>query len=104
MKDFNIYTGKRIKNYREKEKLTQEYMAKELDIATNHYGRIERGENSCTLYNLIHICNILKITPNDLLGELIITSEDALTSDINKLSIEDKTIISKFIQFLISKY
>ena len=104
LKDFKIYTGKRIKEYRENKHLTQEYMAKELDIAPNHYGRIERGENSCTLSNLIHICNILEVTPNDLLAKLIITKEENLETEIQKLNLEDKEVVLKFVQYLISKY
>lgn len=104
MKDFKIYTGKRIKEYRENKHLTQEYMAKELDIAPNHYGRLERGENACTLSNLIQICNILQITPNDILANLIITKDETLENEIQKLNLEDKEAVLKFVQYLISKY
>ncbi len=104
MENFKIYTGKRIKEYRENKHLTQEYMAKELDIAPNHYGRIERGENACTLSNLIHICNILQVTPNDLLANLIITKDDSLETEIQKLNLNDKEVVLKFVQYLISRY
>ncbi|MEG1058916.1 MAG: helix-turn-helix transcriptional regulator [Clostridia bacterium] len=100
----NVYVGKRIKEYRERKKLTQEYMATILDIAPNHYGRIERGENSCTLANLIVICNHLQITPNELLGKLIITADSNIDCDFNKLNLEDKLVISKMTDFLLSKY
>ncbi|MEG2645977.1 MAG: helix-turn-helix transcriptional regulator [Clostridia bacterium] len=103
MDNINTYIGSRIKENREHCKLTQEYMAKELDIAPNHYGRIERGENSCTMYNLIKICNILKITPNDLVGNLIITNSKDFEENFNKLNIEDKVVVSKLTEFLISK-
>lgn len=104
MNDFKIYAGKRIKEYRESKHLTQEYMAKELDIAPNHYGRIERGENSCTLSNLIHICNILQITPNDILANLIITKDESLETEVQKLNLQDKEAVLKYVQYLISKY
>ena len=104
MENFKIYIGKRIKEYRENKHLTQEYMAKELDIAPNHYGRIERGENACTLSNLIHICNILQDTPNDLLANLIITKDDSLETEIQKLNLNDKEVVLKFVQYLISRY
>ncbi len=104
MKDYNVFVGKKIKEYREDIKLTQEQMAKELDIAPNHYGRIERGENSCTMANLIQICNILKVTPNDLVGGLVITKDDDLKLEIDRLTLEDKKTVLSFIKFLISNY
>lgn len=104
MKEINVYIGKRIKEYREKNKLTQEYMAKELDIATNHYGRIERGENSCTLENLVQICNLIKATPNDLIGALIITPDNNFSIQFDKLNIEDKATVKKIMEFLLAQY
>lgn len=78
-------------------------MARELDIAPNHYGRIERGENSCTINNLIKICNILNITPNDILGNLILSNESDFNLKYNKLTLEDKILISKLISYLLSE-
>lgn len=101
MSNLNAYIGKRIKEYRENKGFTQEYMSKELDVATNHYGRIERGENSCTMNNLVIICNLLEVTPNDLLGELIINKDNELIENIDKLSLEDRMAASKFIEFLV---
>lgn len=103
MKNINFYIGTRIKEIREKTKFTQEYMARELDIAPNHYGRIERGENSCTINNLIKICNILNITPNDILGNLILSNESDFNLKYNKLTLEDKILISKLISYLLSE-
>lgn len=103
MKNINVYIGSRIRENREDLQLTQEYMARELDIAPNHYGRIERGENSCTLSNLIKICNILKLTPNDLLGNLIMDSNTNFNTKFNKLNLENKIIISKMMDFLLSE-
>ncbi len=104
MKDFNVFAGKKIKEYREERELTQEQVAKELDIAPNHFGRIERGENSCTMSNLIQICNLLKVTPNDILGGLVITKDDDLRAEIDRLNLEDKKMVLSYIKFLLSKY
>ena len=97
----NSHIGKRIKEYREAKGYTQEYMSKVLDIAPNHYGRIERGENSCTMSKLITICNLLEITPNDLIGEFIINDENQIFADYLRLSLEDQATVSKFIKFLL---
>lgn len=102
MNELNTYIGKRIKEYRENRKLTQEYMAKELDVATNHYGRIERGENSCTLYNFIKICNLLAIAPNEIIGTLVITTQNDLSFYYSRLSPRDKEIVKELTIFLSS--
>lgn len=100
----NISLGKKIKEYREFNKLTQEFVAKELDVATNHYGRIERGENSCTLQNLVKLCDILNTTPNNLLCELLDNTTDDFFSYFNMLSIEDKIVLKEISILLLSKY
>lgn len=103
--EINIAVGKKIKEYREYNKITQEDMAKELDIVPNQYGRIERGENSCTISNLIKICNVLKINSDDLVGSLILTKPDnGIGIDFNKLTLDDKIAVSKYITFLLSNY
>ncbi len=102
--NFNISLGKKIKEYREFNNLTQEIVAKELDVATNHYGRIERGENSCTIQNLIKLCSILNTTPNNLLCEFINNTSDDFFTYFNTLSIEDKFVLKEISILLLSKY
>ena len=103
MSDDNIYIGKKIKEYREHKNLTQEDMAKELDIAPNHYGRIERGENSCTTKKLIKICNILHTDANSIIGGLIITPEHEFEREYDKLSKKNKKQVLEFMKFLNSR-
>lgn len=101
----NIIIGKKIKEYRENRKLTQEDVAKELDINSKHYGRIERGENSCTITNLITLCNLLGVSSEDILGSLTITKPDnGLNNDFQKLNLEEKLSVTNYVDFLISKH
>ena len=102
--ELNINLGKKIKDYREYNSFTQEYVSKELDLATNHYGRIERGENSCTINNFIKLCNILKITPNELLIDFLNTKNDDFFIYYKKLTIEDKELLKQISILLLSKY
>ena len=103
--EINIIIGKKIKEYRELNKITQEDMARELDVVPNQYGRIERGENSCTISNLVKICNVLKISSDDILGSLILTKpEKSLGADFENLTLDDKIVVSKYIAFLLSNY
>ena len=100
----NIDLGKKIKEYREYNSFTQEYVSKELDLATNHYGRIERGENSCTINNLIKLCNILQITPNELLDDFINAKTEDFFTYYKKLNIDDKELLKQISILLLSKY
>lgn len=100
----NISLGRKIKEYREHNNFTQEYLAKELDIATNHYGRIERGENSCTISNFSKICKLLNTTPNTLLSDIFIDKNDDFYNYFNMLSVEDKRVMKEIAILLLSKY
>jgi transcriptional regulator with XRE-family HTH domain len=59
--------GERIREVREKRNFTQEYMADELNITPNGYGKIERGESSVNFDKLQKIAEILKVKLNDLI-------------------------------------
>lgn len=102
--ELNISIGQKIKEYREHMKLTQDFIAKELELATNHYGRIERGENSCTMSNLIKLCKILKVSPNELLSEHFQLTNQDFFEYFNKLTIEDKELLKEIAILLHSKY
>lgn len=50
-----IETGKRIKQIRKNEKLTQEQMAERLCISLEHYGKLESGKRGCSIDVLVSI-------------------------------------------------
>lgn len=98
----NIIIGKKIKEYRECNGYTQEEVAHELKISSKHYGRIERGENSCTISNLITLCNLFAISSESILGSLTYTKpSDELSHDLQSLTLDDKLSVSNYIDFLI---
>lgn len=100
----NIVIGKKLKEYRELRGFTQDDVAKELDVNPKHYGRIERGENSCTLSNLVSLCNLFGISSEDILGSLTITKPDnGIDNNFQKLHLENKLSVANYIDFLISK-
>ena len=59
--------GEKIRELREKRNFTQEFMAQELDLTPNGYGKIERGDSKVTFDKLEKIANILKIKLADLI-------------------------------------
>ncbi len=58
----------KIRNIRLSHGYTQEYMAEKLGIDTVNYGRIERGKSKLSLERFIRICEILEVSPTDLLN------------------------------------
>ncbi len=52
MNKFNVELGNRLREIRKGLNFTQEKIAEQLDIATKHYGQIERGERGITLQKL----------------------------------------------------
>lgn len=51
----------KIRELRIKKGYSQEYMAKQLDMAQNNYGKLERGETKLTIERLEQIANILDV-------------------------------------------
>ncbi len=62
--DFRIKVGKKLKDIRRKNDLTQEEMANILKMDTSYYGKIERGKNSLTLERVNLLCNKFDIDLN----------------------------------------
>ena len=101
----NIIIGKKLKEYRENRGYTQEEVAKEIEVNPKHYGRIERGENSCTIANLITLCNLFGISSEDIVGSLTYKKpDDGISNDFQKLTLDDKLAVASYIDFLISRY
>ena len=91
--------GKKIKEYRVKNHLTQEELAEKLNISVKYVSRIENGNGGVKLETLINAMNFLSITPNIAFYDLIknddLELQLLLSSKISELS-KDK------IEFLIS--
>lgn len=59
--------GKRIQQRRKELGLKQCQLAEQLNISNNHMSSIETGREKPSLETLLHICDILKVTPDYLL-------------------------------------
>lgn len=59
--------GKKLKEVREKRRLTQVEVAIKAEITDSYYARIERGEENPTLEVLYNIIKALKIKSLDIL-------------------------------------
>lgn len=63
------YINLNIRKLRERDFLSQEYMAAKMSIGQNAYSKIELGKTKITLDRLFAIADILGVTAIDLLTE-----------------------------------
>lgn len=99
--------GHNIQKYRKKHGYTQDQLAELLDISKVHLSHIEIGARSASLSLILSCCNVLCVTPNDLLEgayynqtmENILQNQSTdfdqgkLTSAISSLTSEDRDFV-----------
>jgi transcriptional regulator with XRE-family HTH domain len=68
-----------LRKIRELKNLSQEYLARELDISKRAYSMIENGETPLTTERLELICEILEIKPYEV---YMFDSEDVLKNSV----------------------
>lgn len=100
-----IEMGKRIQLRRKELHMKQNELAEILNISTNHMSSIETGKEKPSLTVFIHICNILKVTPNYLLlGNMHANNVPQDIIDGLKLCTkEDIALIRHILEFQINK-
>lgn len=74
--------GTAIKTERLKKNLTQEYIADELNISQRAYSKIENNEVQLKIDRLYRICEILDISPTNLIRDNNTKKKD--TSDLKE--------------------
>lgn len=97
--------GNRIQMRRKELGMKQYVLAEQLDISNNHMSSIENGREKPSLEILLHICDILKITPDYLLLGNMHTddiSQDILAS-LRLCSKEDVKLARDFIELLVER-
>lgn len=80
--------GKRIKAAREAAGMTQEELAEVLDMSTTHISVLERGVKPPKLETLIRIANVLEVSADTLLQDVVTNSAVGVANDVVK-SISD---------------
>lgn len=91
--------GKIFKEYRTKNKLTQEQIAEELEISVKYISRIENGTGGVKVETLVNYMNILGISPNVIFEKLI--ENDTLKRQI-ELSKKINELTKDKIDFIVS--
>lgn len=59
--------GRKLREAREKQHLTQVEVAKKADVSTNHYAQIERGEANASIETLENILKALNVKSSKIL-------------------------------------
>ena len=73
--DIDKVLGEVFKEYRVKNKLTQEKIAEKLGISVKYISRIENGTGGVKIETLVNYMNILGISPNVIFGKLIVNKD-----------------------------
>lgn len=102
--DIDKSFGKILRDFRIKNKLTQEQLSEKLGISLKYISRIENGNNGVKTQTLIHYMNILGITPNTIYASFITNPEAAknvqISEKISSLSDEKKDFLNSIIDLL----
>lgn len=102
--DIDKNFGKILRDFRIKNKLTQEQLSEKLGISLKYISRIENGNNGVKTQTLINYMNILGITPNTIYASFI-TNKEAIknieiSEKISSLSNDKKDFIISIIDLL----
>ena len=105
--DIDKVFGKVLKEFRVKNKLTQEQLAEKLEISLKYISRIENGNSGIKTQTLIKYINILGINPNLIFKDFInneqLKPQVELTIKLDNLS-EDNIILLNSIADLLIKF
>lgn len=92
-----------IKKYRLLNKMTQEQLAELLDLDTQYYAQLERGERNFTIEKIIRLCSIFHVGIEDIIEiespEKPDSKEilDRILPLMEKLSYSQLSLVEKFI-------
>lgn len=89
--------GKRIKHRRELAGLSQEQLAEQLNLSTNHISSMECGKSLLTTKRLLVLCDVLGGTPDYYLIGEITQEADAITTLIKRLTPDEQKTLCRLL-------
>lgn len=102
-KNVSVQIAQNIKKYRLLNNMTQEELAGHLDLDTQYYAQLERGERNFTIEKIIRICTFFHIGIESIIEIQDFPSDDAaqlrqnLTSTLESLTYSQLRLVEKFI-------
>lgn len=100
-----ITLGNRIRLRRKELGLSQSKLAESLDISNNHMSAIENGREKPSMDKFIHICDLLKTTPDFLLLGSIHPNNIPLNicDNLRLCSSEDIKLAGEMIELMVAR-
>jgi len=100
-----VSIGRNIRKFRLANKLRQEDLAEKADLSVNYIGMLERGEKIPSLETFIDIVNVLGVSADMILADVVDTGytvrSSLLTEQLEKLSPEERKRIYAVVDTLI---
>ena len=97
--------GKQIRNYRMAKKLRQEDLAEQAGLSVNYIGMVERGEKIPSLETFITLLNVLEVSADMVLADVLTVGYTVKNSILNEkiatLSSKEKAKIYEVIDTLL---
>ena len=97
--------GKNIRKYRLAKKYRQEDLAEKAGLSANYIGMVERGEKIPSLETFIKIVNVLEVSADMILTDVVHTGymvkNSMLNDKLSKLSADEREKIYEVIDTLI---
>lgn len=97
--------GKNIRKYRNQKKLRQEQLAELTDLSTNYIGMVERGEKVPSLETFLKLANVLEVSADLLLIDVLekgyVVKNSVIAEKLEKLSVQDRDKIYDVIETMI---
>lgn len=82
--DFYII-GKRLKEIRKGQKLTQEQLSEKMNVSIAYLSKVENGKIHINIERLSQLCSILNVTEGEILNGVSRGSEKYLDSEFKEL-------------------
>ena len=109
--DLYSQIAENIKKYRKLNHLTQQAMAKLLNIDYQYYAQMERGIRNFNLERVIDTCNVLHVSFDDIIPTSLVSVDDKIdkaqllgniSQKLSKASTKDLLIVDRFIDDFIT--
>lgn len=98
--------GKRIREERLRERMTQEQVAEIIDMSAVYLGQVERGERKLSIDTLVKIANALHISVESLLRDSLKHNSDMIDNELAALlqgrTHEEKTLVLDTVRAVLS--
>lgn len=97
--------GNNIRKYRHKRKMRQEDLAEKADLSVTYIGMVERGEKTLSMDSFLRIANVLGVSSDMLLADVLETGyvikASLLTEKLEKLSKKDRDMVFDMVETLL---